>query len=161
MATRAGFDISGIIQNAFHLFKGKFSHVCLGPCDGLVLKMHYRWAFYFTIGSFMTVWYFGKVIHCVSDFKGDVEARPDYTNICLSYPYILDDSKKKRYLLFYRWIHWSFLFIAAIYYIPRKVSKSFENQKSKKLFEDLATLSSRYDQSEKELIQRSAFLYDC
>ncbi|RXG50714.1 hypothetical protein Avbf_17833 [Armadillidium vulgare] len=126
--------------------------------------MHYRWAFYFTIGSFMIVWYdwyFGKVIHCVSNFNGDVVARPDYTNICLSYPYILDDSGEKRYLLFYRWIHWSFLFIAAIYYIPRKVSKSFENQKSKKLFEDLATLSSRYDQSEKELVQRSAFYMIC
>ena len=56
MANVGRFDLAGIVQNAFHLFKGRIN-ACPGPCDGPVLKMHYRWAFFFSIGAFMTVWY--------------------------------------------------------------------------------------------------------
>lgn len=99
--------------------------------------------------------YFGKVIICVSDFKGDQEARADYTNICLSYPYITDEKDNKRFLLFYRWIHWYMLVLAFLFYLPRKISKSIENPKGKKILEDLTVLHSRYDQGEIEVSQRA------
>ncbi|MCL4127162.1 UNVERIFIED_CONTAM: hypothetical protein GTU68_007495 [Idotea baltica] len=97
------------------------------------------------------------MIHCVTTFKGDQESRPDYKNICLSYPFILDENNERRYLLFYRWIHWSLLLISVIFYLPRKVSKTIENNKAKKILEDLATLSPRYDQAEKDAVQRAAY----
>ncbi|KAG7166095.1 Innexin inx2-like 8 [Homarus americanus] len=81
--------------------------------------------------------------------------RLDYINICLSYPFVEEDGSR-RYLLFYRWISWSFAFLAAVYYIPRKVSKSFDNARCKKLLEDLAANAHRYDQAERELVERAA-----
>jgi len=85
----------------------------------------------------------------------------DYINICLSYPYVEvqdenDPSKKsKRYLLFYRWVQWSFLVMAALYYVPRKFSKNMENPKCKKLLEEFAANSSRSDpQAEQQLMEK-------
>ena len=74
----------------------------------------------------------------------------------MSYPYVIDGDGERRYLLFYRWVHWSLLTLAGLYYIPRKISKSLENPKAKKLMEDLAANAFRYDQVENELVQRAA-----
>ena len=102
--------------------------------------------------------YYRDVITCVSHFNAETQVRLDYINICLSYPYIkIDgDNEKRRYILFYRWIHWSLLMLAGFYYIPRKVSKSLENARAKKLMEDIAANSFRYDNIEKELVERAA-----
>lgn len=91
----------------------------------------------------------------MSHFNAETQIRLDYMNICLSYPYI-EKEGSRRYLLFYRWISWSFLLLAGIYYIPRKVSKSFDNPKCKKLIEDLASQAPRYDQTERDLVERAA-----
>lgn len=156
-------DIRSIISNIINVVKSRANAVCTAPCDGAVLKMHYRWTFFLLIGGFFTVWYqwyHRDVITCVSHFNAETQVRLDYINICLSYPYVETDEKdeagnnKKRYLLFYRWIQWSFLVAAAIYYIPRKVSKHMENPKCKKLIEELAANSSRYDNAETVLIDK-------
>ena len=65
-----------------------------------------------------------------------------------------DGNETRRYLLFYRWIQWSFLILAAVYYIPRKVSKNLENPKCKKIIEELASNSFRYDNAEQVLMDK-------
>lgn len=92
----------------------------------------------------------------MSHFNADTQVRLDYINICLSYPYIENADHSRRYLLFYRWIHWTFFVLAGIYYIPRKVSKNIENPKLKRLIEDLAQNSSRYDQIEGQVVEHAA-----
>lgn len=114
-------------------------------CDGFILRMHYRWTFYLLMTTFLTVWfswYYREVISCVIDFDSSKRVdRLDYINICLSYPYITDVGGNKRYILFYRWISWSFLLLAGLYYMPRKVAKTLENELPSyhhRLFEDIA-----------------------
>jgi len=99
------------------------------------------------LGAFVTVYYGWwtnededgtKVdqIVCVSHFSAtELETKRDYINVCLSYSFIEDKSRPngKRYLLFYRWIDWSLLLLAAIYCVPRKIAGDFENQKVKDL----------------------------
>ncbi|KAL7639864.1 UNVERIFIED_CONTAM: hypothetical protein RMT77_009277 [Armadillidium vulgare] len=153
----AGDVVRQVVANVVNIFKKKRA-VCTSPCDGLILKMHYQWSFWLFLTGFSAVWYSWyqrDVITCVSHFNADTQVRMDYANICLSYPYI-DDGTGKRFLLFYRWIHYSLLVIALCFYIPRKFSKHSENPRLKKLVEDLATHSSRYDQAEKELVEKSA-----
>ncbi|XP_037790298.1 innexin inx2-like [Penaeus monodon] len=151
-------DLRAIFGNVLHLFKSRANQICAASCDGLVLRMHYRWTFCLLMGMFLTVWYswyYRDVISCVSHFNAETQVRLDYINICLSYPYV-EDSGSRRYLLFYRWISWSLLVLAGVYYIPRKMSKNLDNSKCKKLLEDLAANSSRYDQAERELVDRAS-----
>ncbi|MCL4152597.1 UNVERIFIED_CONTAM: hypothetical protein GTU68_001450 [Idotea baltica] len=150
--------IRQLVGNVVNIFKKKRS-VCTSPCDGLVLKMHYQWSFWLFLAGFSAVWYswyHRDVITCVSHFNADTQVRLDYINICLSYPYIDLGETNKRFLLFYRWIHWTLLVLAFCFYIPRKFSKNSENPRLKKLVEDLATHSHRYDQTERELVDRAA-----
>ena len=147
-------QIAGNVVNIFN----KRQNVCTAPCDGWILKMHYQWTFWVFMGGFSAIWYswfHRDVIQCVSHFSAETQVRLDYMNICLSYPFV-ENAGKKRYLLFYRWVHWVFLLIAAMYYIPHKLSKSYDNPKIKKLFEDLAITQHRYDQIEKENMERAA-----
>lgn len=99
----------------------------------------------------------------MSDFNAEKETPPDYLNICLSYPFVQDNNiddggqgENRRYLLFYRWVPWCLLVLAFVYYIPRKLSKNFDNAKCKKLIEDLATKAHQYDHTENELVERVA-----
>lgn len=154
-------QIAGNVVNIFN----KRASPCTAPCDGMVLKMHYQWTFWVLLGGFSAIWYswyHRDVITCASHFNADTQVRVDYINICLSYPFVegeggeFGEGEQRRYLLFYRWIHWALLFLAGIYYIPRKISKTSENAKVKKLFEDLAINSHRYDNSEHEFVERTA-----
>ncbi|XP_076059296.1 innexin inx2-like isoform X2 [Oratosquilla oratoria] len=153
------FDIiRQIVGNVVNIFNKRASP-CTAPCDGMVLRMHYQWTFWVLLGGFSSVWYswyHRDVITCASHFNAETQVRLDYINICLSYPYVDSESNKRRYLLFYRWIHWTLLLMAAMFYIPRKFSKSSENAKVKKLIEDLAVNSHRYDQVERDLVDRTA-----
>ncbi|XP_063610412.1 innexin inx2-like isoform X4 [Penaeus indicus] len=147
-----------LVGNVVNIFKKKRAP-CTSPCDGLILKMHYQWTFWLLLAGFSAVWYswyHRDVITCVSHFNAETQVRLDYINICLSYPYVEEGTSEKRFLLFYRWIHWTLLVLAGIYYIPRKISKNSENPKVKKLIEDLAVNSHRYDQVERELVDRAA-----
>lgn len=95
--------------------------------DGPILRLHYRWTFIIMLVGFLTVaqqWYQNDIMVCRNMAKIErkhEELDSTHMNICLSYPYVEDDDR--RYLLFYRWIHISFLFLALIYYIPRIISK--------------------------------------
>ena len=153
------FDIiRQVTGNVINIFNKRQS-VCTAPCDGWILKMHYQWTFWIFMGGFSTIWYswfHRDVIQCVSHFSAESQVRLDYMNICLSYPFVWQVDGTKRYLLFYRWIHWAFLIIAGVYYIPRKMSKTSDNPKVKKLFEDLAITLHRYDNVEKENMERAA-----
>lgn len=152
------FDIiRQVVGNVINIFN-KRPAVCTAPCDGMVLKMHYQWTFWILLGGFSAIWYswfHRDVITCASHFNAETQVRLDYINICLSYPFI-KVGPEKRYLIFYRWIHWVLLLLAACYYIPRKLSKNGENPKIKKLFDDLAVGVHRYDSYEKELVDRAA-----
>ncbi|KAK8395914.1 hypothetical protein O3P69_005796 [Scylla paramamosain] len=161
------FDIiRQIVGNVVNIFNKRASP-CTAPCDGMVLKMHYQWTFWVLLGGFSAIWYswyHRDVITCASHFNAETQVRLDYINICLSYPFVegagedLGDGEggPRRYLLFYRWIHWALLLLAGFYYIPRKISKTSENSKVKKLIEDLAVNAHRYDGLERELVDRTA-----
>ncbi|KAK4291176.1 hypothetical protein Pmani_035971 [Petrolisthes manimaculis] len=161
------FDIiRQIVGNVVNIFNKRASP-CTAPCDGMVLKMHYQWTFWVLLGGFSAIWYswyHRDVITCASHFNAETQVRLDYINICLSYPFVggggedaeEGDEGPRRYLLFYRWIHWALLLLAAFYYIPRKLSKTSENSKVKKLLEDLAVNAHRYDGLERELVDRTA-----
>ncbi|KAF2364992.1 Innexin [Trinorchestia longiramus] len=158
-------DIRTIVSSIVNVIKSRANVVCTAPCDGVVLKMHYRWTFFVLIGNFFTVWYqwyHRDVISCVSHFNADTQVRLDYINICLSYPYVEveeeNGEKSRRYLLFYRWVTWSFLVMAAVYYIPRKVSKNFENPKCKKLIEEVAAHSSKFDVEHQVIDKVAAYM---
>ncbi|KAK4307758.1 hypothetical protein Pmani_020496 [Petrolisthes manimaculis] len=141
-------DPRNILNTVLSFVKSKANHICAGPSDGLVLRMHYRWTFLIMLGHFLVVshsWYYKKIITCVSEYNADSTVDSDYINICLSYPYVIEDNTEKekeeenrRYLLFYRWISWTLLGLAGIYYIPRIVSKHFNNTRCKYLLEELA-----------------------
>lgn len=152
-------DIRSIFSSILNVIKSRANQICSSTCDGLVLRMHYRWTFCLLLGGFLTVWYswyHRDVITCVSHFNAETQVRLDYINICLSYPYLEEEGESRRYILFYRWISWSLLVLAGVYYIPRKVSKSMDNARCKKLLEDLASNASRYDQVEEQLVERAA-----
>uniref|UniRef100_A0A6A7FNZ0 Innexin n=1 Tax=Hirondellea gigas TaxID=1518452 RepID=A0A6A7FNZ0_9CRUS len=152
------FDIiRQLAGNVINIFN-KRQVICTAPCDGQVLKMHYQWTFWIFLAGFSAIWYswfHRDVITCASHFNAETQVRLDYINICLSYPF-LQVGNERRYLLFYRWIHWVLLLLAMIYYIPRKLSKNAENPKVKKLFEDLAVGVHRYDNYEREMVDRAA-----
>jgi len=150
--------IRQLVGNVVNIFKKKRAP-CTAPCDGLILKMHYQWTFWMLLAGFSFVWYswyHRDVITCVNHFNAETQVRLDYINICLSYIFVEEPGAERRYLMFYRWIHWTLLVLAAFYYIPRKFSKRSENPKVKKLLEDLAVHSARYDTAEKELVMRAA-----
>lgn len=153
------FDIiRQLVGNVVNIFN-KRPAICTAPCDGMVLRMHYQWTFWALLGSFSAIWYswfHRDVITCASHYNAETQVRLDYINICLSYPFLQESNGQRRYILYYRWIHWVLLLTAAFYYIPRKVSKTSENAKVKKLFEDLAMSAHRYDQIEKEQVDRTA-----
>lgn len=150
--------IRQIIGNVVNIFKKKRAP-CTSPCDGMVLKMHYQWTFWLLLSGFSFVWYswyHRDVITCVNHFNAETQVRLDYINICLSYTFVQEPGEPRRYLMFYRWIHWTLLVLACCFYIPRKFSKNSENPKVKKLIEELAIHSGRYDHVEKELVERAA-----
>lgn len=156
-------DIHTIISSIINFTKTWYDPICSAPCEGLILTLHYKWTFYLLISGFLAVWYswyYRDVIVCVSHFNSEVKLSPDYMNVCLSYPFIQTNEDERRYILFYRWISWSLLVLAWIYYIPRKVSKGFENAKCKKLIEDLASNTVCYNQSEAPSVE-VAFEYMC
>lgn len=102
--------------------------------------------------------YSRDVITCVSHFNSDTQVRLDYINVCLSYPFLELDGEERRYILYYRWISLCLLVLSWLYYVPRKVSKNFDNGRCQKLLEDLAANSHIYDHNEAPLVER-AFRY--
>ncbi|XP_050690359.1 innexin-10-like [Eriocheir sinensis] len=152
----SGVDLRSILQTVHNVIKRQTKQVCSAPCDGLVLRMHYSWTFFLLLGNFLMVWhswYYNEVITCVSNFNADSKAKQDYINICLSYPFV-EGNGPRRYILFYRWIKWSLLVLAGVYYIPWKVSKGIDNARCKKLLEDLASNAHHYEQLEDKLWEK-------
>lgn len=89
----------------------------------------------------------------MSHFNAEAAVREEYVNVCLSYPFLqLED--RRRYLLFYRWVHWSFLLLTVLFYLPRKVAKSLDNAKCKKLLEDLNKEAATYDEGESKVVDK-------
>ncbi|CAL4116511.1 unnamed protein product [Meganyctiphanes norvegica] len=147
----AKLEISSIIPSITQFFKDRKKKSRSTICDGLVLRMHYSWTLMAMLGAFVTVYYGWwtnededgtKVdqIICASHFSAtEMEKQRNYINVCLSYSFIEDKSRPngRRYLLFYRWIDWSLLLLAAIYCVPRKVASDCENQKVKDLLSQI------------------------
>ena len=159
MSAQQRFDLIRTIGSGVVNLFNKKNSPCTAPCDGWILKMHYRWCMWIFIGCFSAIaysWHNRDVITCVSTYNAELAIKLDYLNICLSYPFVWQENGTKRYLLFYRWTHWSCLILAAIYYIPRRLSKTYENPKIKKLFEDLAMNQDHYDQRETFLVDSTA-----
>lgn len=175
MATR--WDVQKLIHVIFNTFGSKIKRAATSTCDGLVLKMHYQWTFFALLANFFAVWYqwyHRDVITCVSQFNAAEQVRVDYINTCLSYPYMVKqdfnedngefknflvnkevggqrEGEERKYIMFYRWISWSLLLLAGIYYIPRKVSKNFEHPKTRELIELIAKNNFKIDNTEQQI----------
>ncbi|KAK4328975.1 hypothetical protein Pmani_000643 [Petrolisthes manimaculis] len=134
------------------------------PVDSAVLRLHYRMgvclfliAYQFTQGN----WFLRESVHCVNLFNAETAVKPFHQNICLSYPFVCEDKMdfsrssergecpgdRRRYILFYRWIHFSFLVLAGLYYLPRMVAKKVDDPRLQKLIKDMAEGEKSYDGS--------------
>lgn len=155
-------DVRHMIEAVLSVVKSHATKTSVAPCDGLVLRMHYRWTFWALLAGFLAIWhswYHKHTITCVSHFNAEAQVKEEYVNVCLSYPYLAEEGGR-RYILFYRWVHWSFLLLTGFFYLPRKVSKNFENVKCKKVLEDLHKGAETYDQKEAEIVEK-AHRYMC
>lgn len=154
------FDVVRNIQSfVFNAFNNSRPKICTAPSDSRVLRMHYQWTAWLMLTGFASAfyaWFYKDIITCVSHFNAEVQVRLDYLNICLSYPFVIEEDGTKQHLLFYRWIHWVFLLLAIAFFIPRKLSKKGENPKVKKLFEDLAGMNNRLDANESQIVANSS-----
>ncbi|XP_071517616.1 innexin inx2-like [Panulirus ornatus] len=112
--------------------------------------------FLLTFSMIQCNWFLRESIYCVYNFNAKETVSFEIKNICLSYPYVCEIPETttyeesdcpRRYILFYRWIHFTFLLTACAYYIPRMFSKKAENPRLKKLIVDLAKEEQRYDGS--------------
>nr|XP_045593525.1 uncharacterized protein LOC123755090 [Procambarus clarkii] len=143
------------------IFKSSFKSHEAGPSpiDSLVLRLHYRMGVCLFLIAYNVVqsnWFLGDSIHCVSHFNAEEKVKFYIRNICLSYPYVCEEEEiagvkkgvcPRQYILFYRWIYFSFLLLAGLYYIPRIIAKQAENPRLRKLMTDLAQGENRYDGS--------------
>lgn len=128
--------------------------------ENFITRLHYQWTFWFLIFMYAVVWnswYQKDVMNCVNSFNADAQIRSDYINICFTYMFTPPTmpGETRRYLFFYRYLHFAILGVAALYYLPRKFSKKFDNMRVKKLITDLYSHSGKYDNvSEKALTDR-------
>merc|ERR1739842_263080 len=144
-------DLANIIPSITGFFKDRKEKARANIFDNIIIRMHYSWTFIAMLGAFVTVYYGWwtnededgtKVdqIICASHFSAtDLNEQENYINLCLSYSYVEDMSRPthKRYLLFYRWISWSLLFISIAFYVPRLIASALENEKVKNLLQSI------------------------
>jgi len=144
-------DLANIIPSITGFFKDRKAKSRSSICDNIIIRMHYSWTFIAMLGAFVTVYYGWwtnededgtKVdqIICASHFSAtEMTEQENYVNLCLSYSYVEDKSRptNRRYLLFYRWISWSLLFISILYYVPRLIASTLENEKVKNLLHSI------------------------
>ncbi|XP_050717215.1 uncharacterized protein LOC126998964 isoform X2 [Eriocheir sinensis] len=129
--------------------------VCAQPLDSPILRLHYRLSSLLFVLLYTIIqgcWIWKEAIICVNGFNADAEVPYRIKNYCLSYPFVFEDSfesdereRQRRYILFYRWTHHSFVIIASVFYIPRMLAKSKDNPRLKQLLHDLAEGEHRYD----------------
>lgn len=145
-----------VIGQVLQLIKRKRQH-STATCDGVVLKMHYMYTFWMCLGIFSAVWYswyHKDSIVCASQYNAESNSRADHINLCLSYNSFKDpvDGNVKN-IMFYKWLPISILLLGFVYYLPRKVSKMFENQRTARLLELTAANESEFKEiSEDKLI---------
>jgi len=142
VAGQGGSDmLRNVVTNVMHFIKKKQSPFTL-LCDGRVLKMYYMYTFWLCIFIFSTVWYswYNKdPMICVNKYNADAQVRVDFVNLCLSYNDYFDPVEEiTKTMMFYKWIPFSVIVIGAIFYIPRKLSKRWEDPKTVKLLDWLA-----------------------
>lgn len=94
-------------------------------CDGIITNLLYKWIFSFLFIAYLSTWYswyYGSTIICKGSFGDDTVIPEDYLNLCLSYPYVINNDKR-RYILFYRWLPACLLILSSLYYTPRLLAK--------------------------------------
>ncbi|XP_063615766.1 innexin inx2-like, partial [Penaeus indicus] len=138
--------------------------------NSFVLKMHYCLGVCVFLLAYNIVqgnWFLRDTIHCVEAFNGETLVSTNKKNICLSYPYTCEPPAptrygssecQRRYQLFYRWIHFTFLILSAVYYTPRILAKGKDHQ-LRKLLTDLSARDENYDKASLEEGTRLALQY--
>ena len=117
-----------------------------GFVDNRVLKLHYKYTFYFFVAMYMAIWHswFQKdVMTCVNKFNADAQIRQDFLNICFTYIYMPLADGSRRYLFFYRYIHFVIVFIAGMYYLIHKFVKHNDDLRSKKLLNEIEPMNAK------------------
>ncbi|XP_018009247.2 uncharacterized protein LOC108666828 isoform X2 [Hyalella azteca] len=111
--------------------------------ESLCLQFHYRFlVFFFGICYFIVMlnWFVNEKIVCYELQWPDKPHIPKghSSNVCLSYPYVEVENKHRRYLLFYRWVPYSFLLVAALFYTLRAgLVKKWEDTRLAALYKDV------------------------
>ncbi|KAF2366317.1 Innexin [Trinorchestia longiramus] len=109
--------------------------------ESLCLKFHYRFLVLFFCQCYFIVtlnWYVNEQIICYKMGASNIQQTGPYRDVCLSYPFVVTTSETRRYLLFYRWVPYSFLLAAACVYILRAGPvKKWENFRLGQLCKDV------------------------
>jgi len=135
--TNAGDVKSKLYDGVLKTFNSKVNRKFSAPSDGRILQLHYKYLFMILAGTFSAIWggyFFKESLHCVSEFNASPIKRNDIMELCLSYLYVTVDGARN-YLIYYKWMHWAFLFAACLSYLPRKFSKMAEDNSVKEQYE--------------------------
>lgn len=111
-----------------------------GFVDNRVLKLHYKYMFYVLIFIYLSIWqswYQKDVMTCVNKFNADSQIRQDFLNICFTFVYIPLADGTRRYLFFYRYLHFVIIFLGGLYYLIHKYIKHFDDLRSKRLLNEI------------------------
>ncbi|KAF2354556.1 Innexin [Trinorchestia longiramus] len=121
--------------------------------ESLCLQFHYRFLvlFFYVIHAIVALnWYVTDEIVCYQHGAAQAPQKGHYRDICLSYPYVLasrvtGESEQRQYLLFYRWVPYSFLLVSCAAYTLRVALKSWEDSRLASLCKDVWNQRSDYD----------------
>ena len=158
--TIAGANTGNIIQHIKSIVNFAKNHRKSLPSgtDNLIIRLHYQYTFWLLVLIYSVVWnawYNKDVLTCVNTFNADVQMRQDYLNICFTYLFVPQPNGDRRYLFFYRYIHWIMIGVGCLYYLPRKFSKHYDDQKVKKLINDIVGFTCKSDiNAEKGMVER-------
>ena len=122
-----------------------------GFVDHWVFRLHYKYTFYIFVAIYMVIWHswFQKdVMTCANKFNADVQIKQDFLNICYTYLYVPLADGTKRYLVFYRYLHFVVLFIAGLYYLLHKYVKNYDDSRIKKLLNQIEPISAKIKEEE-------------
>ncbi|KAL7635997.1 UNVERIFIED_CONTAM: hypothetical protein RMT77_013815 [Armadillidium vulgare] len=97
------------------------------PLESWLFIAHYK----LTVGlllclfvSLVGCWFSFAPVECVVKYYEQVDFK--FEDLCLSYPYVYNNSKEKVFALHYKWVHWSLLLLIPLYCVPLHMKKHFE-----------------------------------
>nr|BDV50080.1 MAG: hypothetical protein [Porcellio scaber clopovirus] len=98
--------------------------------DSIIIKLHYKISSLVFLILFLSVscsWYNDSFLACASHYDAEtLNKEPHLLNICLSYSFSVEVKKteeEKKFILFYKWIPFSLLMVAALNFLILRGAK--------------------------------------